>query len=246
MTASSAPAWRADRQSAEQLLAEHPDLRDRLTDDDRAAVVEAAGSASAAVIGLMLDVGFSPHARNGFGEQPLHCAAYAGNADMVRLLIDAGADVDGRDARFDATPLAFATVGSGERAGQPGNWIEVVRSLIDAGASRDGVWISGKPPSEEVIDLLRGYGITPDDEPELRTDDEDGPAPSLGTGVMADIARHLEAAYRDLDLELLGSLLHPEVHWTGVCSNSAEVLDWYRSLLADGTEATVESVEVDA
>jgi ankyrin repeat protein len=236
---------RADRQSAEQLLAEHPGLRDRLTDDDTAAVVEAAGSASAAAVGLMLDLGFSPDARNGFGEQPLHSAAYAGNADMVRLLIDAGADVDGRDARFDATPLAFATVGSGERAGRSGNWIEVVRSLVDAGASRTGVWISGKPPSEEVSDLLRSYGITPDDEPEPGAEDEDGPALSPGTGVMADVARHLRAAYRDLDLDLLGSLLHPEVHWTGVCTNSVEVLDWHRNLLADGIRSTLESVEVD-
>ena len=236
----------ADRRSAERLVAEHPDLRDRLTEDDRAAIVEAAGSASAAVIELMLDAGFTGHDRNGFGEQPLHWAAHAGKADVVRLLIDAGADLDGRDARFDSTPLAFATVGSGERAGQSGNWIEVVRSLIDAGASREGVWISGKPPSEEVAALLRGYGITPDDEPEVGTDDEAGRAPSLGTGVLADVARHLEAAYRDYDLDLLGSLLHPQVHWTGVCTNSAEVLDWYRNLLADGTMAAVESVEVDA
>jgi hypothetical protein len=62
---------------------------------------------------------------------------------------------------------------------------------------------------------------------------------------MADIARHLEAACRDLDLGLLGSLLHPQVHWTGVCSNSAEVLDWYRGVLADGTTAAIQSVEVD-
>ncbi|MHB1885449.1 MAG: ankyrin repeat domain-containing protein [Acidimicrobiales bacterium] len=130
---------RADRPSAEQLLAENPDLRDQPTADDHAAVVEAAGSASVAAVGLMLDLGFSPDARNGFGEKPLHCAAYAGNAGMVRLLIDAGADVDSRDARFDSTPLAFATVGSGERAGQSGNWVEVVRSLVEAGASREGV-----------------------------------------------------------------------------------------------------------
>jgi len=62
---------------------------------------------------------------------------------------------------------------------------------------------------------------------------------------MADIARHLEAAYRDRDLDLLGSLLHPEVHWTGFCSNSAQVLDWYRRLVADGTIVTVRSAEVD-
>jgi ankyrin repeat protein len=236
---------RADGQSAEQLLVDSPGLRDRLTNDDHAAVVEAASSASFVAVALMLDLGFSPHARDGFGEQPLHGAAYVGNADVVRLLIDAGADVDGRDDRFDATPLAFATVGSGERAGQPGNWIDVVRSLVDGGVSRDGVWIRDKPPSEEVADLLRGYGITPDDELETQSDDEDGPSPSLGQGVMADVALHLETAYRELDLELLGSLLHPEVHWTGVCQNSAQVLEWYRSLLADGLQSSVESVEVD-
>jgi ankyrin repeat protein len=236
---------RADRSMVEQLLAEHPDLRDRLTDNDRAAIVEAAGSASAVAVALMLDLGFTPDARNGLGEQPLHTASYAGNAEAVRLLLDAGADVDARDDNFDGTPLGYATVGSGERAGQSGDWIETVRLLVEAGASRDGVWFSGKPPSEEVGDLLRGYGITPDDEPTPDPDDEDVKSPSLGTGVMAEVARHLEAAYRDHDLELLGSLLHPEVRWTGWCTNSGEVLDWYRNLLADGTMATVDSVEVD-
>jgi ankyrin repeat protein len=236
---------RADRSTAEQLLANHPDLRDRLTDNDRAAVVEAAGSAPAAAVALMLELGFMPDARNGLGEQPLRSAAFAGNAEAVRLLLDAGADVDARDDNFDATPLAYATVGSGERAGQLGNWTETVRLLIDAGASRDGVWISGKPPSEEVIEVLRGDGITPDDQPAPGADEEGSPASSLGTGVMADLARHLEAAYRDRDLDLLGSLLHPEVRWTGLCHNRTQVLDWYRGLIADGTVVTVESVELD-
>jgi ankyrin repeat protein len=236
---------RADRAAAERLLAEHPDLPGRLTVDDRAAVVGAAGSAPAAAVALMLDLGFSPEDRNGFGEQALHTAAYYGNAEVVRLLVDARADLEARDARFDGTPLAYATVGSGERAGEPGNWIETVRLLIDAGASRDDVWISGKPPSEEVIALLRSYGVTPDDESEPQGDDADGVPRPAGGGVMADVAQHLEAAYRNLDLELLGSLLHPQVRWSGVCNTSAQVLDWYRQGLADGTRPTLESVEVD-
>ena len=149
---------RADRAAAEQLLAEHPDLPVRLADEDRAAVVAAAVTAPPAAVALMLDLGFSALDRNGFGEQPLHSAAYHGNAEMARLLIDAGADVDARDSRFESTPLAFATVGSGESAGRPGNWVETVRLLIDAGASRDGCVDLGKttqrsrsPPFSEAL-----------------------------------------------------------------------------------------------
>lgn len=235
-----------DRHQAERLLAEHPELRDRFTQEDRAVIVAAAASQPAETVALMVDLGFSPHARNGFGEQPLHSAAYQGNAAVIRVLLNAGATVDGRDGRFGATPLAFATVGSGEQAGKPGEWIETVRLLIDAGASREGVWIAGKPPSEEVAEVLRAYGITPD-EPgeEPQSEDQMVRSSSIGTGVLAEVAHLLEAAYRDEDLDLLGSLLHPEVSWTGLCHNKTQVLDWYRGFRAEGTVVTVNSAEVD-
>jgi hypothetical protein len=231
-------------------------------------IVNAAGSRPADVIAVLLDLGFPADARNDSGEQSLHSAAYSGNAAVVRLLLEAGADVDARDARFAATPLAFATVGSGERDGQPGDWTATVTLLIEAGASRQGVWISEKPPSEEIIGLLRRYGITPDEpadhrsaggQPAERQPDQgradqaeagqeladQAEAPGvMEEGVMGDIARHLEAAYREADLELLASLLHPRVRWTGLCNSSEQVLDWYRRL-AEGTVATVTSVEVD-
>ena len=242
----------ADRPAAEQLLADHPGLMDRLTDGDRGVICQAAESRPAATLALMLELGFPPNARR-FGEVPLHAAAYHGNVAAARVLLEAGAEVDARDERFESTALAFATVGSGEQAGKPGDWTGTVRLLIEAGASRDGVWITGKPPSEEVADLLTRYGIThgesaaPTAEPQDRDDDYDpSEAPgSLGTGVMAEIARQLESVSRDLDLDLLGSLLHPQVRWTGLCHDRAQVLDWYRAVLAEGIEATVRSVEVD-
>jgi ankyrin repeat protein len=238
----------ADRATAERLLASHPDLPGRLTDEDRGVICDAAAFRSAETLALMLDLGFSPHASR-FGEQPLHAAAYHGNAPVVRVLLEAGAEVDARDARFDATPLAFATVGSGERAGQQGDWTGTVRLLIEAGACRQDVWVSGKPPSEEVADLLLRYGITaaePAGQQPAGQDRDQAEAPgSRGVGVMAEIAGHLETACRDLDLDLLGSLLHPEVRWTGLCRDRTQVLDWYRSLIAEGIAATVRSVEVD-
>ena len=240
-----------DRPAAERLLAGHPDLPSRMTDGDRAVIWDAAASGPAETLALMLDLGFSPYAAR-FGEQPLHNAAYHGNVAAVRLLLAAGAGVDARDARFDATPLAFATVGSGEQVGQPGGWTETVRLLVDAGACLDGVWVSGKPPSEEVAELLLRYGVTPAEttipqQPDDQDEDEDrDERPGLvGTGVMAEIARQLETACRDLDLDLLGSLLDPEVRWTGLCRDRAQVLDWYRHLIAEGTVATVRSAEVD-
>ncbi len=236
---------RADRAAAERILAAHPGLPGRLSGRDRAVIVDAAGPRPAGTIALMLDLGFSPHTRNDFGDQPLHSAAYYGNAEVVRLLLDAGAEVDARDTRFDSTPLAAATVGSGEQPGQPGDWTGTVTMLIAAGAARHNVWISGKPPSEELAGLLRRYGIAPDEPAGHQPADDTSLRGSVGTGVLPDIARHLAAAYRDADLGLLGSLLHPQVRWTGLCSNREQVLDWYRRLLAEGTTATVQSVEVD-
>ena len=229
-----------DRDTATRLLDSRTDLSDR----DRGLIVEAAGSRPAETIALMLDVGFSHAARNNLGEQPLHTAAYSGNAPVVRVLLQAGAEVDALDGRFDATPLAFATVGSGEQTGNPGDWLGTVRLLIEAGAAKREVWITDKPPSEEVIGLLSDYGIGPDETPEPEPEDDDEPG-ELGTGVLPDIARHLQAAYEDRDLDLLASLLHPEVRWSGMCANRAQVMDWFRQLAAEGTLPTVRGLEVD-
>lgn len=120
-----------------------------------------------------------------------------------------------------------------------------MRLLIEADASRQGAWITGKPPSEEITDLVQRYGITPDEPAETEDEEEQAEVPGpIGAGVMTDIARQLETAFRDNDLSLLGTLLHPQVHWTGLCTSSDQVLDWYRALAAAGTKADVRSVEV--
>ena len=62
---------------------------------------------------------------------------------------------------------------------------------------------------------------------------------------MAGATQQDEAEKARIVLGLLESLLHPQVQWTGLCHNRAQVLDWYRALLAEGTVATVHSVEVD-
>jgi hypothetical protein len=240
--------WAGDRRTAEQLLAAQPDLPERLSEADRSVIVDAAGTGWAEAVAVMLDLGFSPSAEK-FGDQPLHNAAYHGNAAVVGLLLQRGVDVDARDGNYGGTALGFASVGSGE-AGRPGDWIRTVELLVAAGASPEGVWVADKPPSEEVAELLRAYGIGPDQAGEPDTGalaERPEPAGSVtaGGGVMADIAQHLAAAHAERDLELLGSLLHPQVRWSGECTSKDQVLDWYRALQAEGTAVTVEAVEVD-
>jgi ankyrin repeat protein len=128
-------------------------------------LVIAAEAGHADAIRLMLDLGFPVDARG--GEDPgtaLHAAAHAGGAGPVRLVLDRGADIEARDATWDSTPLEWAIVGSGERpSGNPSpDWVAVVRILIEAGASTEGITLSAddpKPPSPQVADLLRGHGI---------------------------------------------------------------------------------------
>jgi ankyrin repeat protein len=46
--------------------------------------------------------------RDETGATALHYAAFGGHRDAVRLLVEAGADVNARDAQFGATPAGWA------------------------------------------------------------------------------------------------------------------------------------------
>jgi hypothetical protein len=155
----------ADRARARRQLARDPGLVGRLTQAERSAIVHAAETGNTAAVALMLDLGFPIEIRGGdHGGTPLHVAAYAGSAEAVRLLLDHGADIEARDTTWDDTPLGWALVGSGERpkTNPDTDWIATTQTLIEAGASTAGVTLSPddpKPPSQQIAELLRGYGI---------------------------------------------------------------------------------------
>ena len=67
----------------------------------------------------------------------------------VRLLLDRGADIEVRDTTWDATPLGWAIVGSGERpkTNPDPDWIATAQTLIEAGASTVGVTLAPDDPS---------------------------------------------------------------------------------------------------
>jgi ankyrin repeat protein len=154
----------ADRETAMQLAAEHPGLSGRLTASEAATIVTAAESGDASAVALMLDVGFPIDARGEHGATAMHTAAHSGSVETVTLLLSRGADVEARDTTFKGNALDWAVVGSGEqRASAPSpDWEAVVRILLDAGSSTDGIILAaGEPsqPSPEVASLLRARGV---------------------------------------------------------------------------------------
>lgn len=46
--------------------------------------------------------------RDETGATPLHYAAFGGHRDAVRVLVEAGADINATDAQFNATPAGWA------------------------------------------------------------------------------------------------------------------------------------------
>ncbi len=73
----------------------------------------------------LLGRGACPRAEDSAGYTPLHYAARAGHAAIVRMLLDGGGDVNARTRAGGATPL--------HRAANQGH-LEVVRLLVERGA----------------------------------------------------------------------------------------------------------------
>ncbi len=86
----------------------------------------------------LLAVGLPIDARGEHGGTALHWACWKGYADLVKLLIDHHAALDLKDYAFHATPAGWLHHGT-QNCGEPnGDYAEVARRLIAAGAPMEG------------------------------------------------------------------------------------------------------------
>jgi ankyrin repeat protein len=99
-------ATAGDRAAVGRLLAADPGLRERALERRPDQLVRAAERDSVEAVALLIELGFDVNAV--IRTAPLHEAAMRGNLEVIRLLLDHGADPGVRDVGYDATPAGWA------------------------------------------------------------------------------------------------------------------------------------------
>jgi ankyrin repeat protein len=96
------------REEALAILNQNPRLIEELGDQHRAGIVhKAVRSDRPHAVRLVAELGFDLNAMI-LGRTPLHDAAWSNHVEMIRLLLDLGADPTIRDQEYGATPLNWA------------------------------------------------------------------------------------------------------------------------------------------
>ncbi|HEY6392938.1 MAG TPA: ankyrin repeat domain-containing protein [Bryobacteraceae bacterium] len=119
------------------LLENHPELMQALPDTDRRQISSAAEDNNTDAVRLMLTCGW-PVDGGGQGPSPLHWAAWHGNAEMVRVILEHNPPLEvSNDATFGAPPMGWAVHGSEHSWHcKTGDYAGAIRALLAAGAKR--------------------------------------------------------------------------------------------------------------
>src|SRR5262249_34003566 len=105
------------------------------------------------VVRLMLAAGFPVNATAEHDATPLHWAAFHGNADLTREILNYAPPLEQTDRDFKGTPLAWAIHGSEHGwYAKTGDYPTVVKQLLAAGAKVPDGPIKG---TEAVRAVLR-------------------------------------------------------------------------------------------
>src|SRR5262245_58457866 len=113
---------------AEEIVVVPEEYRDDDDDAGRSLIHRATGRGDVHTVTRLLDVDpLLIHDRNESSNEPLHEACWAKHLNIVRILLDRGADVNAR-GDFGETPLHYAVRDDGAES------IPIVALLLDAGA----------------------------------------------------------------------------------------------------------------
>ncbi|HEX5242350.1 MAG TPA: ankyrin repeat domain-containing protein, partial [Tepidisphaeraceae bacterium] len=141
---------------ARKVVENNPGLINRLSDESKGKLADAAQSGDMESVRLMLSFGLPADGHGPHGGTALHWSAWHGLAEMVDLILAHHPPLNDTNNEFSATPLGWAIHGSenGWRR-NAGNYPATVERLCTAGAKLPEE-IGGTP---EVRDILRKFGL---------------------------------------------------------------------------------------
>jgi ankyrin repeat protein len=148
-----------DDTTIRMLLEEPRTLARMLGDDERRRLAVAAENNDIGAVRRMLDVGWPADVRGAHGATPLHWAAWHGNVEMIRELLQRQAPLDAVDDDYGGTPAGWAVYASvhGWRP-QTGDYAAVLEMLLAAGAKAPKI-TGNTEMSEAVREVLRRRGV---------------------------------------------------------------------------------------
>lgn len=159
-------------------------------------LLAAAEKGSTDLVKDLLSSGAQVDATNEDGWTPLHFAAFYDHTDIVRLLLDRGADANAVTSKDRRTPLHCAAVRGNE---------DTVMQLLDAGADPNAGNINGYTPLHNAA--LNGHTVTAGllldggADANARDEDEDTPLHNAARGNRLMTAELLLQRGAEVDLE---------------------------------------------
>jgi uncharacterized protein len=130
-------------------------------------LIAAASLGAGRVARVLIDAGANLEATGLFGARALHWAAWTGEASIVEMLIERGAELEKKCSEFGATPLFWAVHGYGpDGAREKHGQVAAARALIAAGAKvatankagESAVEMSKRCARQDMYDLLSQSG----------------------------------------------------------------------------------------
>jgi ankyrin repeat protein len=146
----------------QEFLAVHPDIVNALSEDDQRRLPDAAQNNNTQAVRLMLAAGWPVDARGEMGATALHWAAFNGNAEMARAILQFHPSLELKSLEEAATALGWAIYGSGNGWHRDtGDFAGTVRALLEAGALAPP-HAEELEPGEAVLEVLDQFRRSPD------------------------------------------------------------------------------------
>jgi hypothetical protein len=143
-----------DQAAFQELLLNRPNLVKTLSEQEVRKLPDAAQNNNTKAVSLMLAAGWPIDTQGELGATALHWAAFNGNAEMTRAILEFQPTLELKSREYASTALGWAVFGSGNSwRSDTGDFVGTVKALLQAGAlpppSPEEL-----EPSEAVLELL--------------------------------------------------------------------------------------------